>query len=168
MKKLTLSMASALVAFVVVLAPAFISAQRPAAAAAATDAGPFGALRWRSIGPPRGGRSIAVAGSIARPYEYYMGATGGGLWKSTDGGTTWTVAATLKSQFTPTVSTTVTGLKPNTNYLARVVGVGAIFPDSPSGTVAFSTAQVPPGSLTGSQQASTGLVACCIRGPINR
>jgi photosystem II stability/assembly factor-like uncharacterized protein len=89
MKKLTLCTASALVASVVVLAPAFISAQRPAAAAPATDAGPFGALRWRSIGPPRGGRSIAVAGSIARPYEYYMGATGGGLWKSTDGGTSW-------------------------------------------------------------------------------
>src|SRR5713226_342976 len=53
------------------------------------DAGPFGALRWRSLGPPRGGRSIAVAGSEARPNEYYMGATGGGLWKTTDGGTTW-------------------------------------------------------------------------------
>src|SRR5262245_12168102 len=53
------------------------------------SAGPFGALRWRSIGPPRGGRSIAAEGSVARPYEYYMGATGGGLWKTTDGGTTW-------------------------------------------------------------------------------
>jgi photosystem II stability/assembly factor-like uncharacterized protein len=53
------------------------------------DAGPFGALRWRSLGPPRGGRSIAVAGAVSRPHEYYMGATGGGLWKTTDGGTTW-------------------------------------------------------------------------------
>ena len=53
------------------------------------DAGPFGALRWRSLGPPRGGRSIAVAGSDARPYEYYMGATGGGLWKTTDAGASW-------------------------------------------------------------------------------
>ena len=54
-----------------------------------TSAGPFGALRWRSLGPSRGGRSIAVAGSDARPYEYYMGATGGGLWKTTDAGTSW-------------------------------------------------------------------------------
>ena len=46
-------------------------------------------LRWRSIGPARGGRSIAVAGSNARPLEYYFGATGGGLWKTTDGGLTW-------------------------------------------------------------------------------
>ncbi len=53
------------------------------------SAGPFGALRWRSLGPARGGRSIAVAGSAARPFEYYFGATGGGLWKTTDGGMTW-------------------------------------------------------------------------------
>ncbi len=49
----------------------------------------FGGLKWRSVGPDRGGRSIAVAGSAARPLEYYFGATGGGLWKTTDGGTTW-------------------------------------------------------------------------------
>jgi len=46
-------------------------------------------LKWRNIGPNRGGRSIAVAGSASRPLEYYFGATGGGLWKTTDGGVTW-------------------------------------------------------------------------------
>jgi photosystem II stability/assembly factor-like uncharacterized protein len=46
-------------------------------------------LKWRSIGPARGGRSQAVAGSSSRPLEYYFGATGGGLWKTSDGGTTW-------------------------------------------------------------------------------
>lgn len=46
-------------------------------------------LRWRSVGPNRGGRSIAVAGSTQRPLEYYFGATGGGLWKTMDGGATW-------------------------------------------------------------------------------
>ena len=50
----------------------------------------LGGLRWRSIGPARGGRSTAAAGSDARPLEYYFGTTGGGLWKTTDGGTTWT------------------------------------------------------------------------------
>ena len=49
----------------------------------------FSGLRWRSIGPARGGRSIAVAGSTSRPLEYYFGATGGGVWKTTDGGVTW-------------------------------------------------------------------------------
>jgi len=46
-------------------------------------------LKWRNIGPNRGGRSIAAAGSAARPLEYYFGATGGGLWKTTDGGVSW-------------------------------------------------------------------------------
>jgi photosystem II stability/assembly factor-like uncharacterized protein len=49
----------------------------------------FGALRWRNIGPNRGGRSLAIAGSAKRPLEYYFGATGGGLWKTTDSGTSW-------------------------------------------------------------------------------
>ena len=49
----------------------------------------WGSLEWRNVGPPRGGRSIAVAGSAARPFEYYMGTTGGGLWKTTDGGQNW-------------------------------------------------------------------------------
>ena len=45
-------------------------------------------LHWRNIGPDRGGRSLAVAGS-SRINEYYFGAVGGGLWKTTDGGQTW-------------------------------------------------------------------------------
>src|SRR5712692_4058543 len=53
------------------------------------DASLFTALKWRNIGPNRGGRSITSAGSSTRPLEYYFGAVGGGLWKTTDGGTTW-------------------------------------------------------------------------------
>ncbi len=53
------------------------------------DVSQWTALRWRNIGPNRGGRSIAAAGSPSRPNEYYFGATGGGLWKTTDGGTSW-------------------------------------------------------------------------------
>jgi photosystem II stability/assembly factor-like uncharacterized protein len=49
----------------------------------------FAGLEWRNVGPNRGGRSVATAGSDARPLEYYFGATGGGLWKTTDAGTTW-------------------------------------------------------------------------------
>jgi photosystem II stability/assembly factor-like uncharacterized protein len=45
--------------------------------------------QWRSIGPDRGGRSIAVSGVKGRPQEAYFGATGGGLWKTTDGGQNW-------------------------------------------------------------------------------
>ena len=45
--------------------------------------------RWRNIGPDRGGRSIAVSGVKGRPKEAYFGATGGGLWKTEDGGENW-------------------------------------------------------------------------------
>src|ERR1039457_3897246 len=49
----------------------------------------FKALRWRSIGPYRGGRVTAVSGVAGQPLVYYMGATGGGVWKTDDGGLTW-------------------------------------------------------------------------------
>ena len=47
-------------------------------------------FRWRSVGPDRGGRSLAVAGVKGQPKVGYFGATGGGLWKTTDSGETWT------------------------------------------------------------------------------
>src|SRR5688572_29328448 len=53
------------------------------------DPSAFAALRWRQFGPNRGGRSIAVGAPVSRPHEAYFGAVGGGLWKTTDGGTTW-------------------------------------------------------------------------------
>ncbi len=49
----------------------------------------FQSMQWRNIGPFRGGRSIAVAGHAYQPYTFYFGATGGGVWKSEDGGITW-------------------------------------------------------------------------------
>ncbi|UCC72758.1 MAG: glycosyl hydrolase [Gemmatimonadota bacterium] len=49
----------------------------------------FSALEWRSIGPFRGGRVTAVAGVPSQPYVYYMGVTGGGVWKTVDGGMAW-------------------------------------------------------------------------------
>jgi photosystem II stability/assembly factor-like uncharacterized protein len=45
-------------------------------------------MQWRSIGPFRGGRVTAVAGATD-PNTYYFGAPGGGVWKTTDGGQTW-------------------------------------------------------------------------------
>ena len=46
-------------------------------------------LEWRSIGPYRGGRSVAVAGVASQPSVYYFGGTGGGVWKTTNGGIHW-------------------------------------------------------------------------------
>jgi photosystem II stability/assembly factor-like uncharacterized protein len=49
----------------------------------------YAALRWRNIGPFRGGRAVAVAGVAGDPRTFYFGAVGGGVWKTTDAGRTW-------------------------------------------------------------------------------
>ncbi|HEY3934563.1 MAG TPA: glycosyl hydrolase [Gemmatimonadales bacterium] len=46
-------------------------------------------LQWRMLGPAHTGRMTSVVGSSQRPNEYYVGTTGGGVWKTTDGGHTW-------------------------------------------------------------------------------
>ncbi len=48
-----------------------------------------GLLRWRCIGPMRGGRVVAVAGSYDEPSTFYFGAVAGGVWKTTNAGTHW-------------------------------------------------------------------------------
>ncbi|MFN2288780.1 MAG: hypothetical protein ABR578_10670, partial [Chromatocurvus sp.] len=50
---------------------------------------PLDALEFRNIGPIRGGRVTAVGGTVAEQGTFYMGASGGGVWKSTDYGMTW-------------------------------------------------------------------------------
>jgi len=49
----------------------------------------FNPVKYRNIGPFRGGRSVAASGVIGDPMTYYMGNTGGGLWKTEDGGQLW-------------------------------------------------------------------------------
>ncbi|MDQ1410153.1 MAG: hypothetical protein QOJ41_1888, partial [Acidobacteriaceae bacterium] len=49
----------------------------------------YGAMKWRLIGPFRGGRVLAVTGVTSQPNTYYMGAVAGGVWKTTDGGMSW-------------------------------------------------------------------------------
>src|SRR6476659_3253537 len=64
--------------------------QTPAAASGPVDPAVLKAYQWRSIGPARAGRSIASSGVKGQPKVAYSGQTGGGLWKTTDGGETWT------------------------------------------------------------------------------
>ncbi len=77
------------------LAPAPLPAQRQAPVSSVPiqpvtlDPAFLAGYRWRNIGPDRGGRSIAASGVRGRPQEAYFGATGGGLWKTVDGGDTW-------------------------------------------------------------------------------
>lgn len=64
-------------------------AQTPTAIASPTPEDPLKVMQWRSIGPFRGGRVTAVAGVTSQPFVYYFGATGGGVWKTSDGGINW-------------------------------------------------------------------------------
>ncbi len=73
-------------------APAAARAQTPSdrlTGATTFDSTRFGGLHWRSIGPYRGGRVTTVAGVPSEPLTFYMGATGGGIWKTADAGVTW-------------------------------------------------------------------------------
>src|SRR6184192_1229665 len=61
-----------------------------AALAQPVDPSLYSALRWRMIGPFRGGRTVAAAGIPAQPNVFYIGVNNGGVWKTTDFGHTWT------------------------------------------------------------------------------
>ncbi|HZU23368.1 MAG TPA: hypothetical protein VE998_11105, partial [Terriglobales bacterium] len=65
----------------VLLAGAFASAQLNPAV--------YSGMKWRLIGPFRGGRSVAVAGVPSQPDVFYFGSVGGGVWKTEDAGQTW-------------------------------------------------------------------------------
>src|SRR5829696_5542714 len=54
-----------------------------------TDSVLLSKVKYRLVGPFRGGRSGAVAGSYKNKNTFYFGATGGGVWKTTDGGSNW-------------------------------------------------------------------------------
>src|SRR4051812_12403442 len=72
-----------------ILPTANFAAAPAAAPSAAVNPGYFGALRWRSIGPYRGGRALAVTGVPGSASTFYFGAVAGGVWQTTDGGGTW-------------------------------------------------------------------------------
>ncbi len=79
------------IAFAALLAigVATIKISAPSNAQTLAQSNPLSGLRWRNIGPHRGGRSIAVAGVPSQPMVYYFGGTGGGVFKTTDGGVNW-------------------------------------------------------------------------------
>ena len=49
----------------------------------------YSSLEWSFVGPTRGGRSTAITGIPTQPYTFFMGTTGGGVWKTTDAGLNW-------------------------------------------------------------------------------
>ncbi|MFC1555178.1 WD40/YVTN/BNR-like repeat-containing protein [candidate division KSB1 bacterium] len=76
--------------FTLVFLLVFISADMDISAIAQDfDEDMFNGLRYRNIGPSRGGRVTTVAGVSSQPNVFYMGATGGGVWKTEDYGQSW-------------------------------------------------------------------------------
>jgi photosystem II stability/assembly factor-like uncharacterized protein len=74
-----------------VLFATLVALSRPAASQGSdqADSARFAGVRWREIGPFRGGRSAAVAGNPSRPDEFWMGTPGGGVFKSINAGQSW-------------------------------------------------------------------------------
>jgi photosystem II stability/assembly factor-like uncharacterized protein len=76
--------------FCLALLPLFATAQtKKKTPETLADSVLFSKVKYRLIGPFRGGRSAAVAGSYKNKNTFYFGATGGGVWKTTDGGSNW-------------------------------------------------------------------------------
>jgi photosystem II stability/assembly factor-like uncharacterized protein len=90
-------------------------------------------MSYRLVGPFRGGRVTAVAGVPSQPLTFYMGGTGGGVWKTTDGGVTWRNVSDMVRPLEPQTEPQVMGEVPE--QLARYgrlrPPVGG-FPDVPS------------------------------------
>jgi len=71
----------------IVLAPFFAAGR---VAAQEVDPSLYSGLKWRMIGPFRGGRAVAVTGVPGQPSHFYFGSVGGGVWESFNAGDTWT------------------------------------------------------------------------------
>jgi photosystem II stability/assembly factor-like uncharacterized protein len=107
-----------------VLALILVSAAAPSAGAQATDL--YSAVRWRQIGPTRAGRARAVAGVASQPNVAYVGFDNGGVWRSTDYGSTW--QPLFDAQPTGSIgSIAVAPSDPNIIYVGS--GAGIIRPD---------------------------------------
>ena len=83
----------------------------------AIDPSFYANYKWRNLGPQRGGRSLGASGSPGRPFEYYFGATGGGLWKTTDGGQEWTAVTDGKISSSSIGAVAVAETNPDVVYI---------------------------------------------------
>src|SRR5439155_9464314 len=76
-------------AFVCAIAMASAVRLHTVAQPSAPDSSLYSGLRWRMLGPFRGGRFDAVSGVPGRPHEFYFGSVNGGVWKTVNAGRTW-------------------------------------------------------------------------------
>src|SRR5215216_3689063 len=81
------------------------------------DSSLFNGLRYRLVGPSRGGRVTTVTGVPSQPKTFYMGVASGGLFKTTDSGATWTPITDGKVPLGSTGAVAVADSDPNVIYL---------------------------------------------------
>ena len=122
-----------LLALALLAPPSLAQRARPTAAAPTTAANPaydptlyssptatardFKSLRWRLVGPFRGGRVDAVVGDRKKPFLFYMGSVNGGVWRTTNGGATWENLTDGKSDISSVGAITVAPSDPNVIYV---------------------------------------------------
>ena len=91
--------------------------QPPAGFLPSIDSTILKTLKWRNVGPDRAGRSIAISGVVGQPKVGYFGATGGGLWKPTDGGEHWVNITDGQIHSSSVGAVAVSETEPNTVFM---------------------------------------------------
>ena len=114
---------------------------------------PFNGLKYRSIGPAAGGRVSRVAGVPGDPTVYYAATASGGVWKTTDSGTTWKSASSAFHTSTATKQT-IKNLTNGTKYVFRVAAINAIGKGAYSGKSNAVTPVADPSQLTAGKATS--------------
>lgn len=97
----------------------------------------FKALRWRNVGPFRGGRSVAVAGDPTKPLVFYFGGANGGVWKTTNAGQTWANITDGKTDISSVGALAVAPSDPNVIYVGT--GESQLREDLTYGTGVYRT-----------------------------
>src|SRR5260370_3329476 len=98
-----------------ILMPAAVALASILIAAETYNPALWSGLHYRMIGPERGGRVTTVTGVPSQPYTFYMGSTGGGVWKTTDAGHNWT---NISDGFIPVGSMGATEVSASNPYIA--------------------------------------------------
>ena len=93
------------------------TSRRPAALLPSVDTSLLHGLKFRMVGPPRGGRVTTVTGVPSAPRTFYMGVASGGLFRTTDAGTSWQPITDGKVPVASTGSVAVAESDPNVIYL---------------------------------------------------